>query len=393
MQPNETAPENPTPHPPSVSSILQGQTETDLLLQSVRLSLITGIGPRMIQNLLARFETIPQVFNASEAELLAVPGVGPKIVAKILAPDTLPRAEQELERLQQSKLKLYLNETAAYPPLLSEICDAPQLLYCRGEILPQDNLAVAIVGSRRCTPYGINQARMLAGALARAGITIISGLARGIDAAAHQGALDAGGRTLSVFATGLGTIYPPEHLELAEAIALNGALLTESHFEQKPFAGLFPQRNRIISGLSLGVILIEASRKSGSLHTARHAMEQGREVFALPGRVDSLPSQGCLDLIRDGATLIRNVEDVFEELGPLINPVKTDSDTEIRTPRELNLNEQETLVLNSLSTEPQHIDDILRDTTLETSQVLSTLTVLEMKQLVRRFPGNHLARI
>lgn len=362
------------------------------LLQAIRLSLVSGIGPRLIQNLLNRFESIPGIFAATPEELRTVEGIGLKLISKIRDPETLPRAERELSRLQNSGLNLYLKGTESYPSMLKEICDAPQLLYSRGEILPQDSLAVAIVGSRRCTPYGLNQARQLAGALARAGVTVVSGLARGIDAAAHQGALDAGGRTLAVFATGLGTIYPPEHIELAEGVAQNGAQLTESHFDQKPFAGLFPQRNRIISGLSLGVILVEASRKSGSLHTARHALEQGREVFALPGRVDSLASQGCLDLIRDGATLVRNIDDVFEELGPLLNPVQTDSQTEIRTPRELNLNEQETEVLNCLNSDPQHIDEILRDSNLEPSKVLSTLTVLEMKSLVKRFPGNYLTR-
>ncbi|MEZ6046331.1 MAG: DNA-processing protein DprA [Planctomycetaceae bacterium] len=266
------------------------------------------------------------------------------------------------------------------------------MLYYKGDIQPTDGLAIAIVGSRRCTPYGLDQARKIAGGLARAGITVVSGLARGIDAAAHRGALEAGGRTLAVFATGLGTVYPPEHKDLAGQVEEQGALITESCFDQLPIAGLFPQRNRIISGLSLGVILIEASRKSGSLHTARHAMEQGREVFAVPGRIDSIESQGCLDLIRDGATLIRGVEDILEELGPLTNPVQSSHKGEIRKPIELNLNDQETLVLNTLSTNPKHIDEVLRALSLDSSQVLSTLTVLEMKQLIRRHPGNYLSR-
>ena len=189
------------------------------------------------------------------------------------------------------------------------------MIYCQGTLIEADALAIGVVGSRHCTAYGRQQAHRLAQALARCGITVVSGLARGIDAQAHQGALEAGGRTIAVCATGLNIVYPPEHVELAASITRQGCLLTESPMEQAPKSGLFPQRNRIISGLSLGVVLIEAGRSSGALHTARHAMEQNREVFAMPGRVDSEASLGCLDLIRDGATLIRDVDDVFERTG------------------------------------------------------------------------------
>jgi DNA processing protein len=257
----------------------------------------------------------------------------------------------------------------------------------------RDDLGLAVVGSRRCTHYGRTQAERLTSALAKAGLTIVSGLARGIDGIAHRAALEAGGRTIAVSATGLGSVYPPEHEDLAGDILQSGAVVAESRFDQKPMAGLFPQRNRIISGLSLGVLVVEATRKSGALHTARHANEQGRDVFAVPGRIDSLASQGCHDLIRDGAALVRTVDDILEALGPLIEPVKDPCTGEIHSPRELTLTDQEQTVLNLVATEPRHIDVVLNEAALDASRVLATITVLEMKRLIRRLPGGFLVRI
>ena len=276
--------------------------------------------------------------------------------------------------------------------MLSEIFDPPEPLYCRGELMEVDRLAVAVVGSRRCSLYGRQQAERIAAGLVNAGITVVSGLARGIDGAAHRGALKAGGRTIAVMASGLATVYPPEHAELADEVAKQGCLVTELSLGQPPLPGLFPQRNRIISGMSLGVVIVEATRRSGALHTARHAMEQGREVFALPGRIDSLSSEGCHDLIRDGVTLVRSVDDILQELGPLMKPVERSMDEKVYVPRELNLNELERQVLNYLSIEPMHLDEILRESDLESSRTLSTLTILEMKRLARRLPGGYVVR-
>ena len=290
-------------------------------------------------------------------------------------------------------MRLYRRGTDQYPRSLLEIADPPSILYSRGEYLPQDQLAVAIVGSRRCTLYGRQVAEKLAGALARAGLTIVSGLARGVDAAAHRGALDAGGRTIAVQATGLTHVYPPEHAELATEIARQGAVVSEYPLDQAPLAGLFPQRNRIISGLSLGVIVIEATRNSGALHTVRHATEQGREVFAVPGRIDSLASEGCHDILRDGAILVRSATDVLQALGPLMGPVATATDQTVMTPRELVLDEQERRVLNLVTIDPLPVDQVLRSAGLEPSRVLATLTVLEMRRLVQRVPGGQICRI
>jgi DNA processing protein len=193
--------------------------------------------------------------------------------------------------------------------------------------------------------------------------------------------------------TGLGEIYPTEHADLADEIVKQGALLTENKLLQPPLPGLFPQRNRIISGMVLGVIVVEAARNSGALHTVRHAMEQGREVFAVPGRIDSLASAGCHDILRDGATLVRDVQDVLQALGPLMAPVVTATDQMILTPRELNLDDQERRVLNLVTIDPIAVDDVLRTAGLEASRVLATLTVLEMRRLVRRVPGGQVCRV
>lgn len=362
------------------------------LLNALRLNLLPGIGPRLQRALLDHFGSPEGVFSAGLDELQSVEGIGPKLARGILEHHNPAEAERELAECRDLNIRLVLRGDDDYPQQLAEIHDPPAILYCRGTITPQDNLAIAIVGSRRCTLYGKQQAERLATELARAGVTIVSGLARGIDAAAHRGALTGGGRTIAVAATGLATIYPPEHAELADEIVGAGAILTESCLLQQPVAGLFPQRNRIISGLSLGVLIVEANRSSGALHTARHAMEQGRDVFALPGRIDSLASEGCHDLIRDGAMLVRNVDDILESLGPLAKPTKDAAGAEVHSPRELSLNDQERDILRHVTVDPRHIDEVLRASELEPSRVLATLTVLEMKRMVRRLPGGYVVR-
>ena len=364
----------------------------DELLDLLRLNMISGLGPRTWSLLLGRFGSAAGILRASGEELLAVSGVGPKLSAAITLAQNDDSAISELARCRELGVELVTRDDDAYPPMLAEICDPPPVLYRRGTITESDGLAVGMVGSRQCTLYGRQQAERIAGALARAGVTIVSGLARGIDEAAHRGALLAEGRTIAVSATGLANIYPPEHETLAEEIAAQGAVVSESPLGRGPSRGIFPQRNRIISGLSLGVIIVEANRKSGALHTARHAMEQGREVFALPGRIDNLASAGCHDLIRDGATLIRGPDDVLEALGPLMQPIRTSRDEVLHTPRELSLTEQERSVLNVVTAEPQHIDQLLAAIEIETSRVLATLTMLEMKRLVRRLPGGFIVR-
>jgi DNA processing protein len=290
-------------------------------------------------------------------------------------------------------IRIVSDRNPGYPRMLREICDPPGILFVKGTLLPQDALAIAIVGSRHATHYGLAQAERLAGSLARAGLTIVSGLARGIDAAAHRGALAAGGRTLAVLGSGILNLYPPEHAELAIEVMANGALCSEAPPQSPPLSGAFPQRNRIISGLSLGVIIVEAGLQSGALITARHAMEQNREVFAVPGRVDNRMAHGCHRLIRDGAKLVETADDVLEELGPLVAPASSASGQTVHHPAELLLNDCERQVLSAIGSELVTVDEVIRATGLPVPQVLATLSVLEMRRLVRRPGGNSVQRL
>ena len=276
----------------AVDPVTSGDSENADLRASLTLSLITGIGPLLQATLLQHFGTADQVLKQSKETLQQVSGVGAQLANRIAETSCISAAGETLQRCQELGVHLLQKRTGAYPQSLAHVHDSPEVLYCRGMLKSQDDLSIAVVGSRRCTTYGRHQAERLAGSLVRAGFTVVSGLARGIDGAAHRGALNAGGRTIAVMATGMREIYPPEHADLAMEIVDNGALVSEFPLDQKPRPGLFPQRNRIISGLSLGVIVVEATRNSGALHTARHALEQGREVFAVPGQLDSLASEG-----------------------------------------------------------------------------------------------------
>jgi DNA processing protein len=282
----------------------------------------------------------------------------------------------------------------SFPRLLREVHDPPAVLFTRGQFVPQDALAIAIVGTRHASPYGLKQAEVLAASLARAGLTIVSGLARGVDAAAHRGALAAGGRTIAVLASGLLEIYPPEHDKLAEEVAQQGVVISEAHPLAQPLAGSFPQRNRIISGLTLGTIVVEAALRSGALITARHAYEQGREVFAVPGRIDNRLARGCHRLIRDGAKLVESADDVLEELGPLVEAApRAEGGPPIRHPAELSLNDVEQQVLAQIDDEPILIDQVASQCDLPMQRVLSTISILEVKRILRRVGGNRIARI
>ena len=360
----------------------------------VCLTMVPGVGPHTGRALIERFGSPGRVLGASISSLRDVAGVGAKLAEKIAQARRDHDPEAELELCRREGVAPIPRSGPDYPPPLEDIPDPPALIYRRGTYEPRDQIAIAIVGSRRCTPYGLRVAERLASSLARVGLTVVSGLARGIDAAAHRGALKAGGRTIAVLANGLSQIYPPEHEELAREIADAGAIVSESPMRQGPLAGLFPQRNRIISGLCLGVIVVEATPRSGSLSTAHHAMEQNREVFAVPGPVDSLASQGCHRLIRDGARLVETVDDVLEELGPLTREVRAGPEAaSVRHPVELTLSEIERDLLAELAERPVAVDELIARTGKTASQVLATLSVLEMRRLVRRLPGQQFARV
>jgi DNA processing protein len=363
------------------------------LLAKLRLSMVEGVGPRLTQQLLEHFGDEQAIFQAGDDELRSVPGIGPKTARAIGLAREFDVAT-ELRTCAKFGVTLVPRGGEGYPRSLVEIPDPPPLLYVKGRFDPRDGCAVAIVGSRHATEYGAKVAGDLAGGLARAGVTVVSGLARGIDGVAHRAALDAGGRTIGVLGSGLGRIYPPEHVELGEEVARNGALVSELPVLTDPAAGTFPQRNRIISGISVGVVVVEAAFRSGALITARHAMEQGRDVFAVPGRIDSRMSHGCHQLIRDGAKLVETVDDILEELGPLVQSAPQAEGPSVRKPAELLLNENEKRVLSTVGeTGPTAIDEVIARSELPTSQVLTILSVLEMRRLVRRMAGNSVVRI
>jgi DNA processing protein len=349
------------------------------------LHLVPGLGPRLTAALLERFGTACAVCRATAAELAQVPYLGRNLAAKLAASLQTVDVDSEIAKMAQHHTELQALGSSDYPPVLAAIPNPPHLIYRRGRLKPCDAKAVAIVGSRGCSTYGRRATERLAADLARSGFTIISGLARGIDAAAHRGALETGGRTLAVLAGGLSRIYPPEHEELAAQVQASGALLSEAPMELQPLPSMFPARNRIISGLSQAVVVVEAAQRSGALITAHHALQQGRTVFAVPGPIDGAASAGTNDLIRQGAILCRGASDVIEELAGLVGincPVG--GGATIRP--ELDAVEQQLCAF--LTKEPRHLDDIVQSLGFSVPRLTGLLLRLELKRVVRRLPGN-----
>jgi DNA processing protein len=364
-----------------------------LLRSTLLLSMLPGIGPRTLTALLDRFETPSAVLNAPGPQLASVSGVGPKLIHAIRTAAHHVDDDAIIQWCGDNDTQIVCRGYPGYPRRLQDLPSAPTLLFMRGEVLSEDELAVAIVGTRHATSYGLKQAERFGYSLARAGVTVVSGLARGIDAAAHEGALHAGGRTIAVLGSGLGQIYPSEHRGLASAVAADGAVISEYAPDAKPRGGMFPQRNRLISGLSLGTLVIEAPDRSGALITARLSGEQNRDVFALPGPVTSRASRGCNQLIRDGATLVQTVDDVLEQLGPMRESVKTEDGHQVRNASELQLNELERKVLEAIEETSTPVDQVIASSGLPAHRVIATISVLEMRRLVRRLSGQYVSRI
>ncbi|MEC8558315.1 MAG: DNA-processing protein DprA [Planctomycetota bacterium] len=353
----------------------------------------TGVGPQILDMLLEHFGNAATVLSASPTDLMEVPGVGISLSRRLRSAEFRERALEIVESCRESDVRILFPDEPSFPRLLHEIDGTPSVLFLRGELFKTDNLSVAIVGTRGATQYGRSQAERFARQLARAGLTVVSGLARGIDTSAHRGALEAGGRTIAVLANGVQEVYPSQNAELGEQIASSGALISEMPPGTKPKRGMFPQRNRIVTGISLGTIVIEAAQRSGALISARLAGEQGRDVFALPGMVTAPNSQGCHQIIRDGATLVQDPHDVIEALGPLVEGVEISEEKTIRNPAELQLNEQETQVLQAIGTEPTDLNNVVITSQLPVARVLSTISVLEMRRLVRRVSGQLVQRL
>jgi DNA processing protein len=370
----------------------------------IALNMTPGIGPRAAAKLLERFGSAEAVFNATRSELESL-RLRPEAIDSIRARDLFEKAESEIERVRELGADLLLLDDGVYPALLREIFDPPITLYLKGEWAACfDQPCVAIVGSRRSSTYGQNAASMLARDLAKRGVTIISGLARGIDAAAHRGALEAGGRTVAVIGTGLDQVYPRDHKKLAEEItAAGGAVVSEFPLETPPAPQNFPYRNRVISGLSLGVLVVEAAENSGSLITARLALEQGREVFAVPGNITSRNSFGTNYLIKGaGAKLIQQWQDIVAELPQEIAahllPPELGKKQEKGLVEQLalvpaDLSETEHTVFRLLSTdEAVHIDELAEKSKLSVPDLTGALLGLEMRELVRQLPGKCFVR-
>jgi DNA processing protein len=370
---------------------------------ALALRLAPGIGPKTCAALVARFGSARQALEASVDELVTIPYMKRAIAESLRNVWQNSDVDAELALLTEHEAHILVRGSAAYPASLAPLAGSPALLYVRGEIRPEDATAVAIVGSRACTPYGRRTAHRIAVDLAKAGVTVVSGLARGIDAEAHRGALEAGGRTIAVLANGLSHVYPPEHADLAEEVVRSGALLSEACMKMEPLAGMFPERNRIITGISRGVVVIEAGDRSGALHSARHAGEQGREVFVVPGPVDSIASAGSLQLLRDGARLVRSARDVLEDLEGVvagsenkstasatraepspIEPTPAKPTPPRPTPRLEGLSAK----VWELLVEPIAVDDLCRRTGEPMPSLANTMMMLELDGLIQRRPGN-----
>jgi len=355
-------------------------TTEDGLKYWVGFSKVPGIGRVRISQLLEHFTTLEHAWKASSGELKKA-GLDSKTVDTIvnLRPKISPDAE--MDSLKQYKVKVLTCDSSAYPQRLKEIYDYPPVLYVRGNLLPGDECCLAVVGTRRATVYGRQVTEEIVSDLARSGITIVSGLAKGVDSIAHRAALEAGARTIAVFACGLDIVYPAENAKLAREIMEHGALMSEYPLGTKPKADNFPRRNRIMSGLSLGVLVVEAGESSGALITANQALEQNREVFAVPGSILSPVSRGTNHLIQEGAKLVRNYVDILEELN-LAMMVQ-----QLEMKELLPVDETEALLLKQLSREPAHIDDICRNSGLAAALVSSALTLMELKGMVKQVGG------
>ncbi len=372
--------------------------ENGLRHDAVTLAMTPGVGPVLFTRLVAQFGSPTAVFQARPAELRAVEEMTQAAASGIVNRVAAPVADAEMAKAAEAGATLLLISDPAYPARLREIYDPPPLLYMKGGLVPDDARAVAIVGSRRYTEYGRWVTERLSRDLAACGLTIVSGMARGIDGAAHEAALRAGGRTIAVLGSGIDVCYPREHAGLMAEIVVHGAVVTEFPIGTPPEADHFPRRNRVISGLSLGVVIVEASEQSGSLITARLALDQGREVFAVPGSIGSRTSAGTNRLIKQGARLVEQAEDILEELRPHLGdlarpgaaaiPVEEGTEAGAEGAKGDNLGAEEARLYGFLTDQPRHIDDLIGRVRMPAQQVSTLLLGLELKGRARQLPGH-----
>ncbi len=353
---------------------------TDQRLYTYGFSRVKGIGPVRMRLLQSHFGSLAAAWRADSAALAAC-GLESRLIQALLAARTTLDLQAELARFEHSDIQVLTWDDPPYPKLLRQISDPPPVIYVRGALSEEDEYAVGIVGTRQATVYGRQVAEMLAGDLARSHVTVVSGLARGIDASAHQAAIKAGGRTVAVLGCGVDVIYPPENRALAQEIIQRGALISDYPPGTQPDAGNFPPRNRIISGLSLGVVIVEADQRSGALITADFATQQGRDVFAVPGNIFNRSSRGTNQLIHDGAKMVLDVKDVLEELN--LGMVESYVAAQKAVPE----NDVERSLIAHLSHEPVLTDELVHAVDLPTEVVTSTLAMMELKGMVRQANG------
>lgn len=342
-------------------------------------NLVQHLGGARLKELLAVFGTARDAWEAKERDLQEAGLNNQALQALLKARQTLD-LDAEMDKIQAAKSYLITWADSAYPQNLREIPDAPPLLYVRGSLVPTDVLSLAIVGTRRASRYGFDVANRMAYWLAKQGVTVISGMAQGIDTAAHQGALEAEGRTIAVMGCGIDIIYPRENAELAERIIENGAMISELPLGMPPTGSNFPRRNRIISGLCFGVLVAEAPESSGALITAEAALEQGRDVFAIPANIFNPMGTGCNRLIQEGAKLVMRASDILDELDIAYQNQVTQTKTEAIAPD----NDLETQIMACLDADPMHVDEIIRQTGISSNDAISTLTILELKGLAQK---------
>ncbi len=365
----------------------------DLIELKSWLALLTvpKIGPVRYVSLVKRFGSPKEVLSASEKELASLPDIGALIASNIKKHISWDKVEEQVKLVKKNRVKVVTFKDENYPSNLLSIYDPPPLLFFKGDIEREDRNAVAIVGSRSASPYGRRITERIGRELAKRKITIVSGLARGIDSISHQAALKENGRTIAVFGSGVDIIYPGENRKLAERIQSCGAIISEFFLGTKPEAPNFPRRNRLISGLSLGVVIVEAGTRSGALVTAGWAIEQNREVFAIPGNLGAKNSEGTNSLIKQGAKLVTSVEDILEELN--ITLVGNGSSSPVQAEQDLScLSSKEKKIFKLLSDEPYHIDKISAQAHVNISEALSVLLSLELKGLAKQLSGKMFVR-
>lgn len=369
------------------------QTASEAARKCLRLHLADGVGPIRFVRILKYFGSIDAALSASSTALAKVDGIGEATATKIVRSRDATEIDAEVELAASRNVRIVCLLDPEYPPALRRIADPPPCLYVRGTLESADAVALAIVGARQCTRYGAEQAERFAALAVRAGLTVVSGLARGIDTAAHRGALSANGRTLAVLGCGLSHLYPPDARDLADRVAASGALLSELAMDTPPDEKNFPRRNRIIAGLSLGTLVVEATFRSGAMITAGLASDYNREVFAVPGRLDTPQADGCNRLIQRGeAKLATHIGDILSELGEtgrsLMQPQPADEQSP-PPPTPVALDESQKMIMAAFDGEPMSIDALAEAASLSPARVATALTSLQLMGLIRRVGGDH----